>query len=302
MLDPKLKTLLKVSETGNFSRAAEELSLSQPAVSKHIHALEAELGIHIFEYANKEMRLTQEGEIAVKYALRLQAIFHNMESELQSARRQLRTLTVGITHTSETNVMASVLARYAVTHSRVTVKVVSGPADELYVKLSNYELEMAIVEGRVTLPRFRTLMLDTDCLMLVVPPGHPLAGRSSVTLDELKREKLILRPPNSQTRGFFVSTLESVGTHIDEFNVFLEIDNIATIKDLIRRKFGVSVLPRSTCMDELKKGKIVLLPIENMPMVREINLVYLEDFDHPEVLRDILACYQEVHRLGMDTT
>ncbi len=302
MLDPKLKTLLKVSETGNFSRAAEELSLSQPAVSKHIRALEAELGIHIFEYANKEMRLTQEGEIAVKYALRLQAIFNNMQSELQNAKQQIRQLTIGITHTSETNVMASVLARYAVTHSRVTVKVVTGPADELYVKLSNYELDMAIVEGRVTLPRFRTLMLDTDCLMLVVPPGHPLAGRSSVTVNELKKEKLILRSPNSTTRSFFISTLESNGLHIDEFNVILEIDNIATIKDLIRRKFGVSVLARSTCMDELKKGKIALLPIENMSMIREINLVYLEDFDHPGVLRDIVSCYKEVRELGMDST
>ena len=221
MLDPKLKTLLKVSETGNFSRAAEELSLSQPAVSKHIRALEAELGIHIFEYANKEMRLTQEGEIAVKYALRLQAIFNNMQSELQNAKQQIRQLTIGITHTSETNVMASVLARYAVTHSRVTVKVVTGPADELYVKLSNYELDMAIVEGRVTLPRFRTLMLDTDCLMLVVPPGHPLAGRSSVTVNELKKEKLILRSPNSTTRSFFISTLSSVASSRSASAAFL---------------------------------------------------------------------------------
>ena len=73
----------------------------------------------------------------------------------------------------------------------------------------------------------------------------------------------------------------------------LEIDNIATIKDLIRRGFGVSVLARSACMDELSKKKMVALPIENLTMMREINLVYSRDFDHPELLRDIVRCYQE---------
>ena len=74
----------------------------------------------------------------------------------------------------------------------------------------------------------------------------------------------------------------------------LEIDNIATIKDLIRRGFGVSVLAQSACMDELRKKKMAVLSIENLSMLREINLVYSEDFGHPEVLKEIIRCYNEV--------
>ena len=73
----------------------------------------------------------------------------------------------------------------------------------------------------------------------------------------------------------------------------MEIDNIATIKDLIRRNFGVSVLARSACMDEYHKKKIVLLPIDNLPMMREINLVYRHDFQHMELLQDIVDSYND---------
>ena len=102
--------------------------------------------------------------------------------------------------------------------------------------------------------------------------------------------------PDSSTRNLFVSSLESQNMSIDDFNVIMEIDNIATIKDLIRRDFGVSVLAKSACMDELKKKKIAVLPIENLSMMREINIVYSQDFEHFETLRDIVrdACNDPV--------
>ena len=118
-------------------------------------------------------------------------------------------------------------------------------------------------------------------------------AHSHQSIHKLCREKLILRLPDSGTRSLFISALETHNLHLNDFNVVLEIDNIATIKDLIRRGFGVSVLARSACMDELGKKKIVALPIENLTMMREINLVYSRDFDHPELVRDIVRCYNE---------
>lgn len=80
---------------------------------------------------------------------------------------------------------------------------------------------------------------------------------------------------------------------MDDFNVILEVDNIATIKDLVRRNYGVSILARSACMDELKKGKITVLPIENLSMIREVNILYHHTFKHTEVLQDIVRIYNE---------
>ena len=293
MIDSRLLSVLTVYETGSFTRAAERLSLSQPAVSQHVRQLENELHVHIFERVRGMLRVTREGEIIVKYARRMQALTNNMQEALASERTQVANLTVGITHTAESNFIAETLARYVSLRDGMSIKMITATVSELFEALKNYELDMAIVEGSVSDPRFHSVMLDTDCLVLAVAPEHPLARRTMVTIEELKREKLILRLPDSGTRSLFISALETHNLHLNDFNVVLEIDNIATIKDLIRRGFGVSVLARSACMDELGKKKIVALPIENLTMMREINLVYSRDFDHPELVRDIVRCYNE---------
>ena len=94
MLDPKLYSLLAVAATGNFTRAAEQLSLTQPAVSQHVRALEQELNVRIFDRVNNMIRLTHEGEIVVKYAKRMIALQENMKGELTNEKLQITSLTV----------------------------------------------------------------------------------------------------------------------------------------------------------------------------------------------------------------
>lgn len=301
MLDPKLYSLLAVDADGNFTRAAEKLSLTQPAVSQHIRSLEQELGVRIFDRVNNTIKLTHEGEIVVKYAKRMMALQANMQGELASERLQIASLTVGITHTAESNAIAEALARYVQRHENVSVKVITGAADKLCGKLKNYEIDLAIIDGKKPDPDLNYLMLDTDNLVLIVSPGHRLARRNSVTITDLQRERLILRLPTSSTRKLFTSALECSGMSLSQFNVILEMDNVATIKDLIRRDFGVSVLARSACMDEISKCKIVALPIENLPMMMETNLVYAPDFDHPGLLKEIMRCYNETQRAGAES-
>ena len=164
--------------------------------------------------------------------------------------------------------------------------------------LKTYRIDIAIVEGNVSDTSIKAIMLDTDFLVCAVSNENPLAHKSIVTLDELKRERLILRLPSSGTRNLFQAHLESRNISIDEFNVTLEVDNIATIKDLIRRNYGVSILPRSVCMDELKKGKMTVLPIENLSMVREMNILYHHSFRHPEILQDIVKIYSDTAKMA----
>ena len=298
MVDPKLHSLMKVVETGSFTRAAEQLSLTQPAVSQHIRSLESELNVRIFERKNNELHVTHEGEMVIKYARRMLSLYNNLRKDLTSEKRQLTSLTVGITHTAESNAIAEALARYVNGRSGVTIKIITDSQSNLHDMLKNYELDFAIVEGKINDPSLKYLILDTDCLVLAVSPGHRLAHRGLVTIGELQKEKMILRLPDSGTRNLFVASLESQNLSIDDFNVVLEIDNIATIKDLIRRDFGVSVLAKSACMDELKKKKIVVLPIENLSMMREINIVYTQDFEHFQLLRDIVRYYNETRQAG----
>lgn len=298
MVDHKLHTLLRVAETKSFTQAAKQLSLTQPAVSQHIRQLEAEVGVRIFNRGENELKPTVEGEIVLRYARRILALYDTMQQRLRDQRRHVTSLRVGITHTSESNFVVEALAKYSYSHEGISITIFSDTVNNLYEGLRSFELDLAVLEGRVAAAGdLSYVLLDTDCLVLVVSNNSPLAKQGMVTLEQLKREKMILRLPSSGTRNLFLSHLEAQNLSIEDFDVILEVDNVATIKDLIRRDFGVSILARSACLDELKKGKITVLPVENLSMPRETSLVYHRDFEHMDILKDITNCYNETARL-----
>ena len=297
MLDNRMKTFLSVCECGSFVAAAKELHITQPAVSQHIRSLEEELGVCLLERTKSKLILTKYGETVRTYAKKATGLYGELLRSLHDEQNRITHLTVGVTHTAESNPIAGALASYCAQNPGVNIKMMTDTISNLYTMLKSYEIDLAVVEGRGSDPDLRYLLLDTDYLVLAVPPEHPFASKSAVTLNELRGERLILRLPDSGTRNLFVSHLESNNMNISDFNVVLEVDNIATIKDLIRRDFGVSILARSALLDELKKGKIVALPVENLSMMREIHLVYRADFTRFDLLRDMARTYNETLRL-----
>ena len=290
-MDPRYETVLALAEKRNFTRAAELLSLTQPAVSHHIRQLEEELGVRLFIRGKNEVLPTAQGEIVIKYARRFHAMQEKMKTEISNVERQMTNLRIGITHTSESNIMTEVLAKYSSENRGVGITLITDTIKNLYERLENYEIDLAIVEGKPQGDRYSSIMLDTDYLVCVIANENPLSKQNLVTLNELKKERMILRLPQSATRILFESTLESINESIADFNIIMEVDNIATIKDLVRKDLGVSILARSACMDEVHKGKLTVLPIENLSMIRETNIVYHRDFGHLEVLREISGLY-----------
>ena len=297
MLDTRMETLLMVCEKNSFTRAAEALAMTQPAVSHHIRTLESELGIKLFYRGKNALKLTPEGEIVVQYARRIKALHEKMLRALAGAEKHMSNIRVGITHTAESSLIAEVLAKYSTSAPGLRLTVITDIIKNLYDMIDNYEIDLAIVEGRAPEGDINALLLDTDYLVCVVSNQNPLAKKSMVTLNDLRKEKMIVRLPGSGTQNLFISHLESIGMSIDEFNVVLEVDNIATIKDLIRKDMGISILARSACMDELRKGKLTALPIENLSMVRQTNILYHKDFSHPEVLQALTRLYRETAKI-----
>ena len=292
MTDLRFTTLLCLCEEKNFTRVAKKLSLTQPAVSHHISSLEEELGVRLFLRKKNDLTLTKEGEIVVSFAKKMQALHQKMLLELADAEKRVTNLRIGITHTAENNRIAEVLGKYSTLHGDISITVITDTIKNLYQMLKDYELDFIVVEGKLPDPDLCFLMLDTDYLVCVTSPDNPLGKKAMVTLEELKKEHMIMRLPSSATRNLFEASLASRNESIANFDIALEVDNIATIKDLIRKDIGVSVLPKSSCMDEIGKGKVRALPIENMSMVRETNIVYTRDFTHPDILNDIVAIYR----------
>ncbi|MBQ9810858.1 MAG: LysR family transcriptional regulator [Spirochaetales bacterium] len=294
-IDLKAISLLKVAEYENFTKAAKELCISQPAISNHIKAVEEELGFKIFERGTSGIHLTEKGAIVIKYISQMNSIAESLKQALASDKLSATALRVGITHTVESSLVVDAIAKYLNKSTPgVSIRITSGTSKSLYKQLKNGEIDFIIMEGSYNDPDLNNVMLGTDSLVLVTSPSNHLASKNTVTLDEMKEENLIMRLPDSNTMKTFASALKERSKSLSDFNIILEIDNIATIKDLIRRDFGVSILAKSVCLDEVRKGKLAILNIENISMVREMNLVYPKDFEHAEAIDGIVRCYNEL--------
>ncbi|MDE5566246.1 MAG: LysR family transcriptional regulator, partial [Anaeroplasmataceae bacterium] len=283
MIDPRIETLISVCETKNFTKTASLLNLTQPAVSQHIKSLESELGIKLFLRSEKSLQLTQEGAIVLKYAKRIKTLYASIITAIEDEKRNIKSLAVGVTPTAENNIISEVLAKFAAEKGNAHIRIISDTIKNLYDKLKTYEIDIAILEGSIVDKDFNSILLDTDYLVLAVSNDNPLSKKSMVTLADLKKQNLILRLPGSGTRNLFESHLKSHNESLNSFHITLEVDNISTIKDLVQHNFGVSILAKSVCENEVKKGKFKILPVENLSMIREISLFYHKDFSHIDI-------------------
>ena len=291
MIDPKLNTLLCVVKEGSYTKAADALALSQPAVSYHLRQLEEELNIKIFYRNQKKLTLTPEGEVLIKYARRLEAICDSARRALNDVKQQLRHFTVGITPSCGEALIGRVFSSYCSAHPHTNISIVTDTMEQLCDRLGSYELDFAIVDGSVSLKHCHTELLDLDYLCVVMSPKHALAKRTAITLQELKAESLILRREDAGTRRLFESSLTGHMENIRNFDVRLEMDNINAIKELVAANLGVTIIAHSACREDEQAGRLAVVPLEKPGMVRRINMVHHQDFSHPEILEELRRLY-----------
>ncbi len=293
MITQRLWTLMKVGETLNYSKAAEELNLTQPAVSTHIKQLEEEFQIKIFRRTNHNVEVTEEGKILLKYATRMKNMYANLIQALEDHRLNIKRLNIGLTPSAESSMLGRILAKYSLEKDNLHITIFTDTIKNLYNKLKNFELDVAFVDGKIQDDHLNYSLLDTDSLVLAVSNENPLSKKNIISLNDLKKEKLILRSENSGTTELFKTHLKSIGEDIRNFEVVMEIDNIAMIKDLVRHNYGVSILAKSSCLRDVEKNHFKIVSIENLSMIRELNVVYHKDFTHVDILNEIVELYME---------
>lgn len=293
MIDLKIKTLLTVAEEKNFTKAANKLNLTQPAVSHQIKELEDELQEQLFIRKKGDIIPTPIGDIVLNYARKFVAMHNKMLDDIKHNHKI--NIKLGITHTAESNKITEIIGSYLINNPELSVTVITDTTNNLYKMVENYELDLAIVDNKKNV-KLNYLPLDTDYLVCVVNNNSPLAKKKIVTLKELKKENLILRLDSSYTRKLFESTLESINESINSFKIILELDNIETIKDLVRKDMGVSILAKNTCIDEVNRKKLTILPIENLSMVRKNYIIYTDYFNYIDNVKELINHYnKEMH-------
>lgn len=291
MVDPKIVTLLTLAHTGNYTKAANALCITQPAVSHQIRLLEEIYGITVFTRGKKGLKTTPEGDILLEYARKVLALSERVKQAIDDSRESIQRFTVGVTTTLGESLVARVFAAYCAEHPEARINIATHGLKKLGNMLKSYEIDWAIVDGNIQGDQYRSVLLDTDYLCLVVSPQHRFARRRSVSLSELKRERLIMRSESTGTRTLFENHLLSHSENIKNFNITIEVDAISTIKELVASNLGATIIAHSACKVEEASGELVVVPIRGLNMTREINLVFHADFRHAEVLEEIEGIY-----------
>lgn len=277
MIDDKLHTFLCVAQTMNFSKAAELLHITQPAVSQHIKALESQYGVSLFSDRRKDMKLSEGGELLLAYATEMNRLQQSVAVQMQTIQGRNRIYRVGATMTIGGYVLPKILGKHKLAHPKVDIQLTVDNTETVIEQMIRGDLILGMVEGPFPQDRFASALYRKDELVVAVAPEHPLAGKRVVSLERLMGEPLILREQGSGTRLVFEKAITQAGYAIEDANVHMEIGNIHALVSLVESNLGVTVISRDAIADSLKSGTLCEVLISGMRIFREYRFIYLDD-------------------------
>lgn len=272
MLDFRINTFLTVCRTMNFTRAAEALNLTQPAVSQHIRYLEEHYGVKLFQYSDKKLRLTKQGEILRRASMTLKHDEQHLTELLRSAQERKK-LTFGATLTFCEYIFPDSLAAFSKAHPEISLCIMAGNTTRLLGRLENGEIDFALVEGYFEKSRYDYLPCTEDRLICVCAAGNPLADEERDWPD-LFAHKLIIGDVGSGTREILERTLESQNYTLDDFFSVAEIGSIIPIKRMVELDCGISFIFEKAVEKELQAGILRKVEIRNFSITHEFHFIW----------------------------
>jgi DNA-binding transcriptional LysR family regulator len=277
VIDDKLHTFLCVAKTKNFSKAAEILHITQPAVSQHIKALESQYKVSLFNDRRKNMKLSEEGELLLAYATEMNRLQQSLAVKMQTIQGRNRVYRVGATMTIGGYVLPKILGKHKLSHPKIDIQLTVDNTETVIEQMVRGDLILGMVEGPFPQERFTSVLYRKDELVIAVSPKHPLARKKEVSLERLMVEPLILREQGSGTRLVFEKAITQAGYSIEDANVLMEIGNIHALVSLVESNLGVTVISRDAIADALKSGTLCEVSLSGMRIFREYRFIYLDD-------------------------
>lgn len=282
----QLEVLVAVAQEKGFSRAAQRLQRTQPAVSQAVRRLEEELGRRVFDRSSKDGTLTDAGKVLYGYALQMLNLRRDAASAIQELG-ELRRGKVVIAANEYTVVhLLPIIAAYRGVHPSVKVEVKRSLASEIPSELLRRDAELGVLTYRPTQPGLTSVAVARDDLALLVAPGHRLARRSEVSIRELGTETFLAHNVRSPYRE---RVLQSFARCRTSLNIAVELPSLDAIKRLVEQGVGVALMPRRVAQAEMARGELMALTVREMHFERTIHAVYRGNGDLSEAARAFLA-------------
>lgn len=271
-MDQYLHVFIKVVENQNFSKAAEELHMTQPAVSQYIKALEESLGTRLLERSNRYVYLNQAGEIVYRHSKEILALYTKLQTSLDELTNHASgPLSIGASYTFGEYILPRIIAKLRKDFPLIKPTIKIHNTHQIIELVATHQIDIGIIEGSFHNEKLYTEVVSYDEMFIVASPQHPLVGESAVkTVTDLEDEMWILREDGSGTR-------EAAEKLFDIYNMspknIMEFGSTQLIKESIEEGLGISLLSKWVFEKERKDGYISLIPVMELPFKRTFSIV-----------------------------
>ena len=264
-----LRMFATVVRTGSFSRAAEALHVSQPAISRGVRDFELQIGCRLLDRVPKGIRPTREGQALMRHAELLFTTERAAEEEMRSLRKLGEgSLRIGASTTIASYMLAEYLGVFHAAHPAIGLHIVSANTREIADLMIDHEIDIGLVEGPIKDENLVAAPWRTDVMELIVGARHPFAATAApIATAALASETLIVREPGSGSREIVMRALADHGI---EPHRTLEIGNTETIKQAVESGLGVSIVSRAAVSDQVAQGRLKISPIEGVTIKRRL--------------------------------
>ncbi len=273
MADRRLQVFYTVAKLLSFTKAAETLHMTQPAVTFQVRQLEDHFDTRLFDRTHNRVALTEAGRKAYEYAEEIFSLYAEMENTVKELTGDVSgALTLGASTTIAEYMLPALLRGFTMEFPDINLRLKVSNTEGIVSMVENSMIDLGVVEGPVTNKNLLVEVCRVDQLAVVVPPGHELAESRPVRLEQVMNYPFICREEGSGTREVIMDHMIKLGLDRNNLNVSLELGSPESIKGAVEAGMGISIASVATLEKELKLGTLVAVPLDP-PMQRSFSFV-----------------------------
>lgn len=270
----RLKVFRSVAENLSYTKAAKEMFITQPAVSKHIQEIEIFYNTSVFERIGNKIILTQAGNLLYKYTIKILEDYDALNFEMNSLNNVVKgLLRIGASSTISQYILPNIMAKFIERYPNVDISVISGNTDEMSRALLDHKIDIGIVEGVDKVQNIRYSLFREDKLVGITAKNTKMDIKKTMKLEEIKTLPIVLRELGSGTLDVFERAINKNGVKLSDLNVLLYMNGSEAIKKFIKVYDAVGFISYECIKDDLNRREYKVIDITNINLSRELMFI-----------------------------
>ncbi len=287
----QLEVLVIVARERSFSRAAEVLERTQPAISQAIRRLETEIGEKLFDRSSKDGTPTFAGEVLLGHAKQMLNLRQNAETAIREMR-DLRHGKVTISANEHTVFyLLPVIEEFRRQHPLIKIEVRRGVASRIPKQITAREVELGVISFSPNDDSIKAIAVATDELVFVTSPKHEFAGRDAVSIKDLGGQPFVAHNAPSPYRRRVIEAFEK---HKVKLDIVVELPSLEAIKLMVERGGGVALVPRLSADSEIASGRLIALSVKDLKLERKLNIIYRQNSELSYAAKAFIRVAKEI--------